>query len=101
LEKEEERAHREFDRFSDLSKLYDIRLSFDYVLRVSFHRLQSYSKRPLVKSAYYVTSEEAAQLVNIHAIMTDHSPLEVAMFRDMKSAAKWLRVSVKDIRIGE
>jgi len=101
LEREEKRAHREFDRFSDLSKLDAIRLSFQHVVRVSLHRLLSYSKHPPVKSAFYVTSDEAAQIVNIHAIMTDRSPLQVAMFRDLTAAAEWLGVSVENLRIGE
>ena len=46
LEKEEERAHKPFDRFSDLSKLDVIDLNYQYVFRVSLHRLRSYAKGP-------------------------------------------------------
>jgi hypothetical protein len=100
LEDEEKRTNRPFDRFSDLSKLNAIDLDFQYVVRVSLHRLLSFVKHPPVKSAFYVTTEEAARIVNIHAIMSDSSPLEVAMFRDVSAAASWLGVSVEDLQRG-
>jgi PAS domain S-box-containing protein len=100
LEDEEKRTNRPFDRFSDLSKLDAIDLDFQYVVRVSLHRLLSPVKHPPVKSAFYVTTEEAARIVNIHAIMSDSSPLEVAMFRDVSAAASWLGVSVADLQRG-
>ena len=100
LENEEERTEKPFNRYSDLSMVEEIKLDFDYVVRVSLHRRLSYMKHPPVKSAFLVTSEEAAHLVDIHALMTDHSPLQVAMFEDVAEAAKWLGVSVENLQIG-
>ena len=37
----------------------------------------TYAGRPPIKSAFLVTKPEVAHLVRIHAIMTDHSPLQV------------------------
>lgn len=101
LEKEEERVEKPFNRYSDLSKVEAIKLDFDYAVRVSLHRRLSYMKHPPVKSAFFVTSKEAAHLVDIHALMTDHSPLHVAMFEDVAAAASWLGVSVENLQIGE
>jgi len=100
LDKEEARAQKPFDRFSDLSKLDVIDLNYEYVLRVSFHRLLSYAECPPVKSAFYVTCPEAANIVKIHASTTDRSSLHVAMFKDIAVAAKWLCVSVEDLQVG-
>lgn len=101
LEKVEERNNRPFNRYSDLSKLERIDLNFDYVVRVSLHRRLTYMKHPPVKSAFFVATEEAAHIVDIHILMTDQSPLNVAMFRDVAAAAEWLDVAAEDLRIGE
>ena len=46
-----------------------------------------------MKSAFFVTAPEVARYVKLHALVTDHSPLKVAIFEDRKAAAKWLGVS--------
>src|SRR5438045_1646600 len=71
LEAEEAKAEKPFNRYSDLSQLEWIKLDFDYVTRISLHRRLSYMKYPAVKSAFYVTNEEAAHIVNVHILMTD------------------------------
>jgi len=101
LENEEKRAHNPFDRFSDLSKLDIIDLNFHHVFRVSLHRQLNYAKRLSVKSAFYVTCQEAADIVKLHATVTEGSPLQVAMFEDLAAAAKWLGVSVEDLEVGK
>jgi hypothetical protein len=58
-------------------------------------------KHPPMKSAFFVTTEQAAHAVDIHILMTDHSPLHVAMFNEIPAAAKWLGVTVEDLQIGE
>ena len=55
-----------------------------YVFHVALHRRLAYAGRKPVKSVFYVTRSKAAQLVKLHAIMTDHSPLKVEMFEDRK-----------------
>jgi hypothetical protein len=101
LEMEEERAEKPFNRYSDLSKVEAIHLDFDYVTKISLHRRLTYMKHPPVKSAFYVISEEVAHIVDIHILMTDHSPLQVAMFQAVSDAARWLDVSEETLRIGE
>ena len=98
LEEEEERAERSFNRFSDLSKLDAIDLEFSYVFRVSLHRRLNYASRPVVKSAFYAPNEATAHLVRVHALVTDHSPLQVELFTEIAKAAKWLGVSPKDLQ---
>ena len=101
LEKEEEQADQCFNRFVDLSKLDSIQLSFDYLVRVSLHRRLSSMKRPRVKSAFFVTSEQAAHVADTHALLTDHSPLQVEVFHEVAAAARWLGVSPENLRIPE
>ena len=99
LEQLEKEADQPFNRFSDLSKLDAIDLSFEFIFRISLHRRLIYSKHPPVRSAFYVTSPATARVVRAHAILTDRSPLKVKSFKDMVSAAKWLGVPVEELEI--
>jgi hypothetical protein len=51
--------------------------------------------QPAVKSAFYVTSAESVHYAKLHVMLTDHSPLHVALFTDRAAAAKWLGVTVE------
>jgi hypothetical protein len=100
LEAAEDQAKEPFNRFSDLSQLKRIKLDFQYVFRIALHRRLKYAKRPPVRSAFYVTSEEAARVIRVHALVTDYSPLRVQMFEKIEDAAEWLGVSVDDLKMG-
>jgi hypothetical protein len=82
-----------FNRFFDMSALDAIDLNFEYVFRVALHRRLSYKGRPPVKSAFLATTSEATHLAKLHAMLTDHSPLHVVIFSDIKVAAAWLEVA--------
>lgn len=97
LVKRESIASKPFNRFSDLSLVESFDLTFKYVFHVGLHRRLSYAGRQPIKSAFYVTNPEAAHIVKIHALMTDYSPLEVEMFEDRETAAKWLGVRVESL----
>src|SRR6186713_1580912 len=100
LELAEDKAQRPFNRFTDLSEADVTRLQFQDVFKISLHRRLKYKKGPSVKSAFYVTDEEAARIVKTHALLTNYSPLVVKMFEEFPAAAKWLGVSVEDLQIG-
>ena len=51
-------------------------------------------QHPPLKSAFYVTSPATAHRVKIYALMTDHSPLRVQMFKERGAAATWLDVPI-------
>jgi hypothetical protein len=95
------RASQPFNRFSDLSEVQDFHLTFKYVFHVALHRRLAYAGREPVKSVFYVTHPEAAQLVKLHAIMTDHSPLKVEMFEDRAAAARSLGVPIESLIMAE
>jgi len=92
LEKEEDIAHQPFNRFTDTSKLDALDLEDRFVYRVALHRRRSYAGRPPVKSAFYVTSEASSHYLKIHAIVSEQSPLEVRIFKNLEQAAEWLGV---------
>jgi len=97
LLRREAMAAQPFNRFSDLSLVESFHLTFKYVFHVALHRRLSYAGRGPIKSAFYVTHPEAAHLVKIHALLTDHSPLNVEMFEEREAAAKWLGVPVESL----
>jgi len=99
LELAEEHADKPFNRFTDLSHIDAVDLSFEFVFRVSLHRRLSYADHPPVKSAFYVTNEETAHVAKTHALLTDHSPLYVRVFTEPDPAANWLGVSVGQLAL--
>ena len=99
LDQAEEQATKPFNRYSDLSQLKAIELDYRYVLRIALHRRSTSVKYPAVKSAFYVATDEAAQIVEIHATVCDYSPLQVVMFREVEAAADWLGVTVDDLQM--
>ena len=97
LQRREAAAATPFNRFSDLSLVESFHLTFKYVFHVALYRRLSYARREPVKSAFYVTHPQAAHIVKIHALMTDHSPLNVEIFEEREAAGKWLGVSVESL----
>jgi uncharacterized protein (DUF2384 family) len=92
LEKEEDAAETSFNRFTDLSKLDALNLDVNAMIRISLYRRLAYGNYPPVKSAFYVTNPDAARLIRVHVLLTDHSPIKARLFGEMQNAAKWLEV---------
>jgi len=91
-----EKRHREpLNRFADLSVLDAVDLNFDFVFHAALGRRLSAAPRPAVKSAFYVTSPATTHYAKLHAVLTDYSPLDVALFTDRAAAAKWLGVPLE------
>jgi hypothetical protein len=83
------------NRFSDLSALDAVDLNFDFVFHVALGRRLSAVPRPAVKSAFYVATPASTHYVKLHAMLTDYSPLHVALFTDRATAANWLGVPLQ------
>lgn len=81
-----------FSRYADLSALDAVDLNFKFVFHVALHRRVTYAPHPKTKSAFYVTSPATTHYVKLHAMLTDYSPLEVALFTERATAAEWLGV---------
>ena len=75
LDDRETKLGKEFDRFTDLSGLDAVDLSFKFVFQVALFRRLSRMGHGVVKSAFFVTAPEVARYVKVHALVTDHSPL--------------------------
>jgi hypothetical protein len=99
LDQAENEAERPFNRYTDLSTLEAIELTFDYVFRVSLYRRAVYRERPIVKSAFYVVDRATAELAITHAVVTLDSPLQVKVFLHKSAAARWLGVSDADLEL--
>src|SRR3954462_1684588 len=93
LEKEEDAAEKPFNRFTDLSQVAALDLDVNAMIRISLYRRLAYGNYPPVKSAFYVTTKSAAELVKVHVLLTNHSSIRARMFDKLDIAAKWLEVS--------
>ena len=95
IEAVEERNSKPLKRFADLSALDAVDLNFEFVFHVALGRRLSVASRPVVKSAFYVTSPAATHYAKLHAVLADYSPLHVALFTGRVAAAKWLGVPLE------
>lgn len=92
--KEEATLGKPFNRFTDMSAVDSVELNFKFIFHVALFRRLSYAG-PKVKSAFYVCTPAAAHYAKLHAVLTDHSALNVALFEEREAAAKWLGVPVE------
>ena len=95
LADQEGRFGRSFNRFTDTSALDAVDLSFKYIFHVALYRRLSRAGRERLKSAFLVTTPEIARYIKLHALLTNHSPLQVSIFTELKAAAKWLGVPIE------
>src|SRR5438094_941530 len=79
---------------SCLPRFVAVDLNFNYVFHIALYRRLSYAGGK-VKSAFYVASSDAEHYAKLHALLTDHSPLQVSIFTDRAAAAKWLGVPIE------
>jgi hypothetical protein len=84
-----------FNRFSDTSAIDRVELNYQYVIQVSLYRVLSYADRPPVKSAILATDPTIGHYFQLHAVITQGSPINVRIFQQREDAAKWLGVPLE------
>ena len=84
-----------FDRFFDTLAADEIELNVQYVIRVSLYRRFAYAGHPPVKSAILATDSTMIHYAQLHALLTQDSPINVRVFQDRKEAAQWLGVPIE------
>jgi hypothetical protein len=95
IEDLEAKMQEPFNRFSDTSEAHEVELNVGYVIQVSLHRVLSYGDRPPVKSAILATDSTIGHYFQLHAIITEDSPINVRIFQKREDAAKWLGVPIE------
>jgi hypothetical protein len=93
----EAKLQEPFNRFFDTLGHDEVELNFRYVFHISLHRVLSYGDRPPVKSAILATDSTIAHYCQLHAIITEDSPINVRIFQKRDDAAKWLGVPIERI----
>src|SRR5262245_40913212 len=95
----EAKLNEPFNRFFDTLGHDEVELNFRYVIQISLHRVLSYSDRPPVKSAILATDSTIVHYCQLHAIITQDSPITVRIFQQRGEVAKWLGIPLE--RLGE
>lgn len=95
LEDLEAKLKEPFNRFSDTSAIDRIELNYRYIIHISLYRVLSYGDQPPVKSAILTADSAIARYFQLHAIITEGSPIKVRIFQEREDAAKWLGVPLK------
>ena len=93
----ETRSQEPFNRFFDTLGHDEIELNFRYVIQISLHRVLSYLDRAPVKSAILATNSTIVHYCQLHAIITQDSPITVRIFQQREDAAKWLGVPLERV----
>ena len=91
----EAKLQEPFNRFFDTLGHDEVELNFRYVIKVSMYRVLSYGDRPQVKSAILATDSTIGHYFQLHAIITEDSPINVRIFQKREDAAKWLGVPIE------
>lgn len=91
----EAKLREPFNRFSDTSAIDRVEVNYRYVIHVSLYRVISYADRPPVKSAILATDPTVGHYFQLHAIITQGSPINVRIFQQRQDAAKWLGVALE------
>ncbi len=99
IEDLETKLQEPFNRFFDTSGHDEVELNFRYIIQISLHRVLSYLDGPPVKSAILATDSTIVHYCQLHAIITEDSPINVRIFEKREDAAKWLGVPPQ--RLGE
>ena len=86
-------------RFIDTSGLTAVDLNFNYVFHISLYRRLTRTNRPSLKTACFVNDEAFAHYFKLHAMLADHSPLQVRIFHDRAEAAQWLGIPVEALEM--
>jgi hypothetical protein len=95
LEDLEAKLKEPFNRFSDTSAIDRVELNYRYVIQVSLYRVLTYADRPPVKSAVLAADSMVAHYFQLHAIITEDSPITVRIFQRREEAAQWLGVPLE------
>ncbi len=91
----EAKLQEPFNRFFDTLRHDEVELNFRYVIEISLHRVLSYLDRPPVKSAILATDTTIIHYCQLHAIITEDSPINVRIFQEREAAAQWLGVPLQ------
>ena len=91
----EAKLQEPFNRFFDTLEHDEVELNFRYVIQVSLYRVLSYGDRPPVKSAILARDSTIGHYFQLHAIITEDSPINVRIFQKREDAAKWLGVPIE------
>ena len=91
----ESKLQEPFNRFFDTLGHDEVELNYRYVIQISLHRVLSYLDRPPVKSAILATDSTIIHYCQLHAIVTEDSPINVRIFQEREEAAQWLGVPIE------
>jgi hypothetical protein len=91
----EAKLQEPFNRFFDTLGHDEVELNFRYVIQISLCRVLSYGDRLPVKSAILATDSTIIHYCQLHAIITEDSPITVRIFQEREEAAQWLGVPLE------
>ena len=95
IEDLEAKLQEPFNRFFDTLGHDEVELNFRYVIQISLHRVLSCLDRRPVKSAILATDNTIIHYCQLHAIITEDSPIKVRIFQRREESAQWLGIPLE------
>src|SRR5258708_33811853 len=71
---QENRFGKSFNRFTDISRLDSVDLTFKYVFHVALYRRPFRRRRAIIKLTFLLPNAEGSRIINMHALLHYHSP---------------------------
>src|SRR2546430_16623583 len=79
---QENRFGKSFNRFTDISRLDSVDLTFKYVFHVALYRRLSPRSWSIIKSTFFLPNSEGSRYIKLHVLLTDHSPPKGRVFKE-------------------
>lgn len=84
-----------FNRFWDSTKVDQVELNYEYIIKVALYRRLAYANRPPIKSAILAIDSQLLHYAQLHAVLTRGSSIHVRIFQnDRGTVAQWLGVPI-------
>jgi hypothetical protein len=93
-----EEVSKPFNRLLDLTLVTDIPLTTREIQQYAEARRRATAHLPNLRTAIIAPGPEAEALARLYAMLMKDSTIEVGIFADASSAAKWLGVLEEELR---
>ena len=89
-----ENAARSFNRFADLSKLTEVKISARHVFDYAQRRAREFAGVEAVRSALFCQDRVGFWIAQLYEELMKDTPIQARAFRELAKAAQWLNVPV-------
>src|SRR2546421_3688557 len=83
---QENKFGKSFNRFTDISRLDSVDLTFKYVFHVALYRRLSRRGRAIIKITFFLPYSGGSRYIKLPSLLTHHSPPKGRLFKEEPTA---------------